>query len=358
MMPNLPLSLLLAVLAPFAVVAGPDTVTTRPLPDLPRAISNNAVAALISDAGTTYFSFLGLETGKQWSDASAAAFALAPDASAWLELPEVPGGEGRLAASAVAVAGQVYIFGGYTVAEDGSEKSVPHVHAFDPGRGQYRARQPMPVPVDDSVAVAHRDRFIYLVSGWHDHGNVNLVQLYDTVTDSWSQATPYPGTPVFGHGGGVAGNTLVICDGVAIRVAKRERRRYASSTECYRGEIDLRDPRKIDWFRLAAHPGPGRYRMAATGVADDGGWVIFAGGSDNPYNYNGIGYDGRPADPLATVIGYSLARGEWRQLGRLDTATMDHRALVAARGRFAVIGGMRENQRVSATALTFQLELP
>lgn len=26
----------------------------------------------------------------------------------------------------------------------------------------------MPVPVDDSVALVYRDRYVYLVSGWHE----------------------------------------------------------------------------------------------------------------------------------------------------------------------------------------------
>jgi len=350
--------LLLAAFAPIAIAAEPGTVTTRPLPDLPRPISNNAVAAIASGAGVTLFSFLGLESGKRWSDTSSAAFALGPEAAAWVELPPVPGSEGRLAASAVAVAERVYIFGGYTVAEDGSEKSTPNVHAFDPDKRTYIAREPMPIPVDDSLAVVYGERLIYLVSGWHDHGNVNLVQLYDTVADSWSQATPYPGAPVFGHAGGIVGNTLVVCDGVAIHISATELRRYQSSAECYRGEIDPQDPRRIDWYGLASHPGVARYRMAAAGMSSDGGWVIFAGGSDNPYNYNGTGYDGRPANPVPTIFGYSLALREWRELGQLDKATMDHRALVVAGTGFVLIGGMRENQQVSASALSFGLVLP
>ena len=38
----------------------------------------------------------------------------------------------------------------------------------------------MPVPVDDSVALSYKERYIYLISGWHNDGNVNLVQVYDT----------------------------------------------------------------------------------------------------------------------------------------------------------------------------------
>ncbi len=38
----------------------------------------------------------------------------------WENIEPVPGGKGRLAASAVAAGGEVYVFGGYTVAQDGA----------------------------------------------------------------------------------------------------------------------------------------------------------------------------------------------------------------------------------------------
>jgi N-acetylneuraminic acid mutarotase len=350
--------LVLAALLPLAGVAGQPPIPAQRLPDLPRPISNNAATALATEDGVALFSFLGLESGKQWRDTSAAAFMLAAGASSWRELPDVPGGEGRLASSAAAVGGRIYVFGGYTVAADGSEISTPFVHAFDPRSGKYLARKPIPVPVDDTVALVSGNRFVYLVSGWHDNGNINLVQFYDTVDDRWSQATPYPGQPVFGHAGGIAGTTIVICDGVAIEVSETARRRFTPSAECYRGEIDGADRRRIEWFRLAPHPGAARYRMAATGVPGSGGWVVFAGGTDNPYNYDGIGYDGQPAEPDSDIFGYSIAARTWRRLGRLEVATMDHRALLAVDNRFVVVGGMRSGQRVSDTVLAFQVELP
>lgn len=81
--------------------------------------------------------------------------------------------------------GQVYIFGGYTVAADHSEHSIASVHRLDPADNTYTELTPMPVPVDDTLALVYRDRYVYLVSGWHETGNVNLVQLYDTETDIW-----------------------------------------------------------------------------------------------------------------------------------------------------------------------------
>jgi hypothetical protein len=216
----------------------------------------------------------------------------------------------------------------------------------------------MPVPVDDSLALPLGDRYVYLVSGWHDSGNVNLVQVYDVVANAWAQATPFPGRPVFGHAGGIANRTIVVCDGVAIRIDEDERRSYEMTDGCYRGEVDARDPRRIDWFALDPHPGAARYRMAAVGTSRDGGWIVFAGGTDNPYNYNGIGYDGRPSEPRADLFAYSVERAQWHELGPLEVATMDHRALIDSGDGFIIVGGMGRGREVSASVFRFDPALP
>ncbi len=107
------------------------------------------------------------------------------------------------------------MIGGYTVAEDHAERSTPGVYRLD------MAAQPgwtrvatMPVPVDDAVALVHEDRYLYLVSGWSDSGNVNLVQVWDSRKNAWRQAEPWPGTPVFGHAGGMVDNRLAIVGGM------------------------------------------------------------------------------------------------------------------------------------------------
>lgn len=69
---------------------------------------------------------------------------------------------------------KVYIFGGYAVAADHSEHSVASVHRLDPAENTYAEVAPMPVPVDDTVALVYRDRYVYLVSGWHETGNANF----------------------------------------------------------------------------------------------------------------------------------------------------------------------------------------
>ncbi|MEL7449809.1 MAG: galactose oxidase [Pseudomonadota bacterium] len=337
-----------------ATEARAPKIPVTSLAPLPEPLSNNAVALLPTADGDVLVSALGLRAGKSWADTTSGAWMLDAGAQKWRRLPDVPGDEGRLAAAAVAAAGRVFIIGGYTVAEDGAEKSIETLHALDPATGEYERLADMPVPVDDAVLVARDERWLYLVSGWHDTGNVNLVQLYDIENDRWRQATPYPGPAVFGHAGGLVDATLVICDGVTIAVYANDKRSFEASPACYRGEIDAADPARIDWYAMPRHPGAPLYRMAAAGVPD-ARQVVFAGGSDNPYNYDGLGYNGSPSQPSDLAFAWNVDERRWQEIGRLATATMDHRALLVSGDGLVIVGGMRAGQQVSDTVLKFRL---
>ena len=78
----------------------------------------------------------------------------------------------------------VFVFGGYTVARDGSEKSLPNVDILSVASSRWSSGAAIPVPTDDAVSGVWRDSLIYLVSGWHDHDNISDVQIYDTTRDS------------------------------------------------------------------------------------------------------------------------------------------------------------------------------
>jgi Kelch motif len=321
------------------------------IPPLPIALSNNAVASVRMGTATRLYSFMGLGAGKTHADIVRAAFEYDTARAVWQRLPDVPVSEGRLASVAAAANGAVYLFGGYSVAADGHEVSTPDVLRFDPAARAYRRVAPMPSPVDDSVALVLDDRWIYLVSGWHQDRNLPLVQVYDTVENRWTQATEFPGAPVFGHAGALLGRSMLICDGVRLdEIAGK--RTFSASPECLRGEIAQGDRFNIAWRRVAPHPGGPRYRMAAAADAQSGR-LLFAGGSENPYNYNGIGYDGRPSPASARVQAYDLANERWQDLAPLPQASMDHRGLAAIGGRYALIGGMRDGQRLSAEVMTY-----
>lgn len=333
-----------------------DTMISERLPSLSQAVSNNAVALVSTGEGDYVYSFLGLGHGKTWQDITSGANVLEPGAESWRQLADVPGAAGRLAASAVTVGMSAWVFGGYTVSEDGSEESTPGVYTARPGKSKLDRVTDMPVPVEDSVALVYKDRYVYLVSGWHDLGNVNLVQVLDTQTLQWQQATPWPGEPVFGHSGGIFEDRMLVCDGVKIQYpADAVPREFLSSSQCWLGRIDAENHRLIHWRPVVAHPGASRYRMAATG--DENGRVVFAGGSANPYNFNGTGYNGVPATPESSVFSYTFKSGEWRVHGDLPMGTMDHRGLPYSNGWYYLVGGMREQQTVVADVYRFRIDV-
>ncbi len=332
-----------------------QNILAETLAGLPIRVSNNAVTTVDVEGRQYVVSFAGLGEGRGQSDTLDVTLALDSETGVWRESVALPGGVGRLASVAMSVAGLAYVFGGYTVAADGSEASLPYVHAFDPVLEEFTSLSRMPVPVDDAVAVTYLDRFIYLISGWHDLGNVNLVQHYDVVADTWVQATPIPGHAVFGHAGGIVGNRIVYCDGVAVRPFTEKSRDFVANDECFLGIIDESDSRRIDWRRLSSHPGLPRYRMAAAGIGSLHA-VVFIGGSENPYNYDGIGYDGAPSEPVAGGMLFDLESLSWRELSISGPAAMDHRGLVPYGDRWLTVGGMLAGQEVTDRVTAYKLD--
>lgn len=342
------------IIIPFLLVLIVRTEAFQCIPPLPVAHSNNAVAFLNLNNKTHIFSFAGLKEGKTWKDTSKSAFMYVEGEKAWHVLPDLPVKEGRLAASAQGVRNKVYIFGGYTVDKDGSEKSTPEVFAFDPNQNTYTRVADMPTPVDDMTTFTYKNRYIYLVSGWHDNENVNLVQIYDTIKDSWKRGTDYPGTPVFGHAGGIVENKFVIADGVAV-VGKTDkgRRIFGTVNEGWMGIIDPKDYTKITYRRLPQLPGKGHYRMGGIGDVTSNR-VIFVGGTDNGYNYNGVGYNGIPGKASKHVFAWDLTKNKWVVLKDKPFASMDHRGMVKLGNDWFTIGGLDEDRKVSNAILPIE----
>jgi len=327
---------------------------------LPEAVSNNAVTQVIANNKHYLLSFSGISSNKTHADVHNKMYIFDVANNSWSQGKSVPiaqpvnGLVGRLASIATAIDDTAYIFGGYTVAEDHSEVSVPDVYAYKVTSDSYQKLAPMPVPVDDSVALSYQQRYIYLVSGWHNDGNVNLVQLYDTKTNTWQQASPFPGKAVFGHAGAIVNNSMLICDGVRIDVHKHKRRTYAAEPACYLGKINKKIPNKIDWRQLEHPTGKARYRMAAIGE-ENTQQLIFIGGSENPYNYNGIGYDKNPSKPSNKIWNYHLKTNQWH-ISEAEIATMDHRGLLLIDNKLLTIGGMGEKQQVLNTINHYHLK--
>jgi len=333
------------------------------LSPLPAPVSNNAVAISHDEGGARIFSFMGIGPKKTWDAITNSAYELEPNTGKWTEERPVPGVAGRLGASAVALHDQVFIFGGYVVDTQGEETTVSDLNVFVPGENRYYRGKDIPVPVDDAVVGLYRDRYIFLIGGWSTTTGdaVRNVQVYDTDKDAWTQATPLPGTPVFGHAGAIMGDTIVYVDG-AYKNPSGPNPKYVASSECWMGKLpDTKkgDITKIRWTQLPAHPGNARYRIAAgPGQPEKKGHgrIYFSGGTDNPYNYNGMGYNSQPAEPSPVTFAFNAYTERWETVNEsTPEPTMDHRGLLVTRRGLIMVGGMEKGQQVTAKVTIVKL---
>jgi N-acetylneuraminic acid mutarotase len=317
------------------------------LEPLPTPVSNNAVASLKTRGQSLMFSFMGIGPKKTWDVITNAAYSLDVDTGKWSEIHSVPGTAGRIAAVAAGTRDHVFLFGGYVVDAQGGEITVPDVNAYQPLTDRWFRGADIPVPVDDSIAGLYRERYIYLVGGWSKTDTVRNVQVYDAEKNKWLQATPIPGTPVFGHSGTLVDDTIIYVDG-AYKNPSGSQPKYVASDECWMGKIDHHDLTKIQWTKLPNHPGTARYRVAAGGSGKDQK-IYFAGGTANPYNFSGIGYDGKPSEPSPMTFAFNLRTAKWEVINEnTPTPTMDHRGLVVMSRGLVIMGGMEKGQQVTA----------
>jgi N-acetylneuraminic acid mutarotase len=325
------------------MLAGPTLLAQRA--PLPAPVSNNSVTSAKTGKHDGWYSFMGIGPKKTWDAITNAAYVFDLDTGKWSELRPVPGPAGRIGASAVEIRGQILLLGGYTVDRQGEEITVSDVSVYEPAGHRWYRGTDLPVAVHDAVAGVYRDRYLYVIGGRSKQDAVANVQLYDVEKNKWQQATPMPGTPVFGHAGGVVDDTIVYVDGVQKGSAGNS---YEASDACWMGKIDRKDASKIQWTHLPEHPGAARYRIGA-GVSAKEHKIFFSGGSDVAYDYNGIGYDGHPAEPSGVTFAFDTRKGEWETVND-DTPdpTMDLRGLLVAREGLVILGGMEKRQQVTA----------
>ena len=332
---------LIALILCAATVLGADE---KKLPPMPAAVSGNAVASLKD--GLELFSMMGVGPRKTWDDVTNQVYIMNLAHATWSEGRPVPGVVGRLNAAAAGAKGLIILMGGYVVDNQGGELTVPDVNVYEPSAHRWSRGKDIPVAVDTAVAGVTHDRFVYLIGGRSPNGPVNNVQVYDVEKDSWTQATPFPGTPVFGLSGGVADNTIVVVDGAQKGAAGGPR--YLASDECWLGKIDRKDPNKIEWSKLPAHPGPARFGIAGGGSSRDRR-IFFSGGTATPHDYKGIAYDGQPAQASDVSFAYDLHGHKWETTSETTYDPRgDARGLLITPIGPIVLGGMVKNLAVTA----------
>jgi N-acetylneuraminic acid mutarotase len=316
-------------------------------PSLPTPVSNNAVAIVRSHGRELLFSFMGVGPKKTWDDVTNAAYYIDPDWEKWYPLKPVPGTAGRLAAAAAVAGDSIYLLGGYVVDKGNRGLVVPDVDVYDIEAERWARTDDLPIPVSDSVIGVYRDRYIYLMGGRSGRGLVSNVQVYDTDKSKWFQATPMPGTPVFGHAGTLLNDTIVYVDG-AYKNPSATRPFYLPSDQCWMGKIDHHDPAKIEWSKLPDHPGTARFGIAA-GASEKRKKIFFTGGTDNPSGYTGIGFDGKNAEPSPVTFAFDLRSGKWEVVSdNTPNPTMYNRGLLVSAEGLVLVGGLGKGQEATS----------
>lgn len=372
------IALVVALLTLFSVT--PNTIAFQPacdsavrwdtLPEYPIPITNNAVTSTHNpDGSTTLYSFMGITNPVGRLSITAASYKITtPGDAQWTQIADAPtlNNLPKIAASALAVNNnRIFLIGGYTV-EQRRETTEKRLFEYDPVNDQYIERAPVPVEVDDTVAAMFQDRYIYLISGWHGpiNNNVRDVQIYDAVTDQWRDATPIPDPKpgLFSHSGTIVNKRIIYFDGVTTTGG------FNISSRMFEGAIDPNHTGRIDvikWVELPPHPGLPTYRAAASqggARTDSFNLMLLTGGTDNPYNFNGVGYDGQPSSPLTQFLAFNSRTGIWHEPDRFIgefIPTMDHRGFVRAGDSWVTVGGMTEpriatNRVQRATLVTNQ----
>jgi N-acetylneuraminic acid mutarotase len=332
---------LIALILCAALLPGADE---KRIPPMPAAVSGNAVASLKD--GLQLFSMMGVGPRKTWNDVTNQVYVMDLAHAKWSEGRQVPGVVGRVNASAAGAKDLVIMIGGFVVDAQGGELTVPDVNVYQPAAQRWSRAKDLPVAVDSAVVGVTHDRFIYIIGGRSPSGPVNSVQVYDVEKDSWTQATPFPGTPVFGLSGGVADDNIVIVDGAKAGPAGGPR--YVASDECWLGKVDKKDPNKIAWSKLPAHPGPARFGIGGGGSSRDHR-VFFTGGTSTPHDFKGAAYDGKPAEASDVSFAYDLHGHKWETTSaNTYDPRADSRGILMTPIGPLVMGGMVKNLAVTA----------
>jgi N-acetylneuraminic acid mutarotase len=321
------------------------------IPAMPAAVAGNAVATL--RGGLEIYSVMGIGPKKTWDDVTNHVYIFHLAGAKWSNGSPVPGVGGRLAASAIGVKGKIYVFGGFLVDAQGGELTVPDVNVYLPEERRWYRAADIPIAVDSAVIGVNHDRYIYLIGGRSKNGPINNVQVYDMETNKWSDGTPFPGSPVFGHAGGLGDDTIVFVDGAKKNPAG-DTPRYVTSDECWMGKIDHKEPDKIEWSKLPGHPGPARFGLVA-GAAEKDRRIFFSGGSANIHNFKGEDADGKPVEFSTMIFDYDVRGKQWETISEENAEPRgDTRGIVETPIGPMIIGGLAKNAAVTARAILLQ----
>lgn len=343
------LSLLCLLFLWTSLIAQTDWQWTE-LDTMPFRTANNAVCEAIVNGEEYVYSFGGIGIDKDYGSIHPRSFKYDVANDNWIEIDSLPDTQPKIASGASFVKGKIYVFGGYHVAQSGTETSSTKVHIYNPQTDLFEADgASIPIPIDDHVQCVYRDSLIYLVTGWSNNGNVPNVQIYNPTFDSWQVGTSTTNNAyytAFGSSGAIIGDTLYYYGGATGGA-------FGAKRFVRKGFINPSNPTDISWELMEDAPGDPNYRSACS---TRGNTIFWVGGSPTSYNYDGIAYDGSGGvNPSARVLHFNQDLYSFSDDINQPYGVMDLRGIgKLGNDRWIICGGMDTSQVVSNR--TFLLE--
>lgn len=165
--------------------------------------------------------------------------------------------------------------------------------------GHWIQRTSMPTPRHDLQSLAVGER-IYAISGADDL-TLDIVEVYDVDTDSWSVGPPIP-TPRGWIGAALLDGQIYVGCGKTIRTAEEKERTGDERHFQARDVLEALDPKTHTWSALSPSPSGAR---AGVSVAACGGLIYIIGGNTM------AGNDESERTHLDAVDIYDPQSGEW-----------------------------------------------
>ena len=315
---------------------------------LPEPVSNNAIALAKVNGKEFIYSFGGIDSTKTPEGIHLRSYRYSIEDDNWERIDDLPDAlGGKIAAAASTVNNMIYIMGGYHVENDFSETTSRKVHIYNPETNSFLTDgSDMLVRVDDHVQAVWNDSLIYTVTGWSQSSNTRSVQFYDPSNDQWTRATPVPASDdfrVFGGAGDISGNTIYYLGGAANWNGST----FPITSNYRQGIINENNPAEISWSTEASIFA--NFYRAGSAKIKNGEAIVWLGGSNNTYNFDGIAYDG--SGGVSATSSWISWENDNRNLSIIENdlpPTMDLRGLATSKDDYVyVIGGMSENQRVT-----------
>lgn len=349
----------------FSFLLGSSQFLTKmqQVANVPMPVSNNAVVeGWGNDTGYVY-SFGGIDSTKIWSGITKKAFRYNTITDIWDTIPDLPNTNAVIASAASYVDSIIYIMGGYQVLSNGNEISSNIVNRYDPRTNTYLSDGAnIPVATDDHVQGVWNDSLIYVITGWSNTANIPNVQIYDPANDNWAVGSAVPNNNLykaFGASGTIIGNTIYYHGG-AISTGN-----FSGQSTLRIGQIDPNNPTQITWSTdLTSTEITYRSIPALFQLSSD--FLVWLGGSNVTYNFNGVAYNGSGGvEPRNEPLYYNTSLNLFEnsiQFNPQVTLPMDLRGL-ANFPSFTpfpvtyIAGGMESTQTVSKKTYKVWMEL-